>query len=128
MSFFNNDPHNQNNPYGGGYGAGMGGRAIPMQSSVAVDVNPILRWVYAWMTLGMIVTFAAGFVISQVSALRDILIENPSVLIIAAVAQIGLVLVLSLGLRRMAPGLAATLFMVYSATMGITIGLVLLAY
>jgi hypothetical protein len=96
-----------------------------MQSGAAVDVNPILRWVYAWMTLGMILTFGTGFFISTFG---QGLVENPVVVIVALVAQIGLVLALSFGLRRMSPGLAAALFLIYSGTMGITIGLVFLLY
>ncbi len=102
-----------------------GDRAIPMQQSVVTDINPILRWVYAWMTLGVIVSFAVGMMISSVESVAAAVIGSP-LLFVVLIGQVVLVLALSFGIRRMSPGLAAGMFLVYSATIGVTIAIVFL--
>lgn len=107
------------------------GRAIPLDSSQArpvVEVNPILRWVYAWMTLGMLATFGVGIFINAIPGLQAIVLGNPFLILIAFVVQIGLVMGLSWGIRRMSPGMAAGLFLVYSGSMGILMALIFVAY
>ena len=104
----------------------LGDRAIPSSLSYT-EVRPLLRWVYAWMCLGLFVTASvAVFTTSNASMLA--LATNPAALGIAIVAELALVIALSWGLSRMSPSTAAVLFMVYAGLNGFTLSLVLLYF
>ncbi len=97
-----------------------------LPSIPGVAIQPLLRQVYMWMTLAMLVTTASALVISSVAL--ELLVSNPAIIIVAIVAQLGLVLALSWGLQRMSVTLAQILFFVYAASVGVTLSLILLAY
>ncbi|MCY3718316.1 MAG: Bax inhibitor-1/YccA family protein [Anaerolineaceae bacterium] len=97
---------------------------LPSVPSVAIQ--PLLRQVYMWMTLAMLVTTASALVISSVAL--ELLVTNPAIIIVAIVAQLGLVLALSWGMQRMSVTLAQILFFVYAASVGVTLSLILLVY
>jgi len=90
----------------------------------AVEVQPLLRQVYMWMTLAMLVTTGSALVISSLGPEA----LSPPLVLGAVIAQLALVMALSWGLQRMSVGLAQVLFFVYAATVGVTISLVLLVY
>lgn len=92
-----------------------------------VEIQPLMRQVYMWMTLGLLVTTAVGIVIAAVEPLQQLAL-NPVVLIVAIIAQLGLVLGLSFGIRRFSAQVATVMFFLYAGTMGLTLSLVLLAY
>ena len=97
-----------------------------LPSLPGVAIQPLLRQVYMWMTLAMLVTTASALVISSVAL--ELLVSNPAIIIVAIVAQLGLVLALSWGLQRMSVTLAQVLFFVYAASVGVTLSLIILAY
>jgi len=97
-----------------------------LPSLPGVAIQPLLRQVYMWMTLAMLVTTASALVISSVAL--ELLVTNPAIIIVAIVAQLGLVLALSWGLQRMSVTLAQILFFVYAASVGVTLSLIILAY
>ncbi len=99
---------------------------IPL-SEPRVELRPLLKNVYMWMTLGLLLTTAVALVTSTVEPLRSLAL-NPIVLIVAIVAQLGLVLGLSFGLRRFSAQTATIMFLLYAGTMGFTLSLVLLAF
>ena len=97
-----------------------------LPSVPGVAIQPLLRQVYMWMTLAMLVTTASALVIGTVAL--ELLVTNPAIIIVAVVAQLGLVLALSWGMQRMSVTLAQLLFFVYAASVGVTLSLILLAY
>lgn len=97
-----------------------------LPSVPGVAIQPLLRQVYMWMTLAMLVTTASALVISTVAL--ELLVTNPAIIIVAVVAQLGLVLALSWGMQRMSVTLAQVLFFVYAASVGVTLSLILLVY
>ncbi len=97
-----------------------------LPSVPGVAIQPLLRQVYMWMTLAMLVTTASALVISTVAL--ELLVTNPAIMIVAVVAQLGLVLALSWGMQRMSVTLAQVLFFVYAASVGVTLSLILLVY
>ncbi|MGQ9889850.1 MAG: Bax inhibitor-1/YccA family protein [Aggregatilineales bacterium] len=99
---------------------------IPL-SEPRVELRPLLKNVYMWMMLGLLLTTAVALVTSAVEPLRNLAL-NPIVLIVAVVAQLGLVLGLSFGLRRFSAQTATIMFLLYAGTMGFTLSLVLLAF
>jgi hypothetical protein len=92
-----------------------------------VEVRPLLRQVYMWMTLAMLTTAASALVITQVVTIET-LVQSPGLIIGAVVAQLALVLGLSFGIRRFSATVATVVFFVYAATVGVTIALVLAFY
>ncbi len=91
-----------------------------------VGLQPLLRQVYTWMTLAMLVTTGSAVIISSVGA--ELLARNPALVMGAVILQFILVMALSWGMPRMSVGLAQLLFFVYAASVGVTISLILLVY
>ena len=92
-----------------------------------VRITSFLSKVYGWMFLGLLVTAGTAFVVAS-SPLIETLIVNRALIWILVFGQLGLVLWLSVRVEKMSPITAATLFMVYSASVGITTSIILLMY
>jgi FtsH-binding integral membrane protein len=91
-----------------------------------IDLQSIMRQVYIWMGLGMLLT--AGVAYFTVSTALINLAANPVILLVAIVAEFGLVLGISFGFSRLSSGVAAVLFFAYAALNGFTLSMVLLAF
>lgn len=103
-----------------------------MRNQPAVSVSyetarPLIKWTYAWMLIGLLVTSAVAWFTASSPALVEIR-ATPGIAIGIFVVQILLVVVLSWAINRISPSLAAILFMVYAATVGFSLSLVLLAF
>jgi len=92
-----------------------------------IDLQSIMRQVYTWMVLGMLVTAGVAYVISTNPSLIN-LAANPIILLVAILAEFGVVLVISRGLSRLSSSTAMLLFILYAALNGFTLSLVLLAF
>jgi len=90
-----------------------------------VEVRPLLRNVYLWMTLGLIIT--AGFAFG-VAAYAPHLLYNPLLVWGSFIAMLILVLVLSTAIWRLSFGVAALIFLVYSAVTGFVLSGIVLYY
>jgi FtsH-binding integral membrane protein len=87
-----------------------------------------LSKVFGWMFAGLLVTgLVAGAIGSSDQLLTDIT-ENPVIMIVVIVAQLGLVITISAAINRLSPALALTLFFVYAATVGVTFALIFELY
>jgi FtsH-binding integral membrane protein len=91
-----------------------------------INIQPIMRQVYTWMGLGTLIT--AGMAYFTVSTPLINLAANPIILLVAILAELGLVIGISWGLSRLSSGMALSLFFVYAALNGFTLSIVLLAY
>src|SRR5512132_1870999 len=97
------------------------------QAEVAVPQD-FVRRVFAWMFGGLLVTAASAAAIGASDSLLTDITENPILLIVLFGAQIGLVVWLSAGISRMSPGLAAAVFLGYSALNGVVFAFVFELY
>ena len=97
----------------------------PMEG--AVDLQSIMRQVYTWMVLGLLVTTVVAY-LTATSAILINLAANPIILLVAILAEFGLVLGISAGLNRLSSGVATMLFILYAALNGFTLSFVLLAF
>ena len=102
-------------------------------SFVAADVRDVrvtafLSKVYGWMFLGLLLTAGTAVVVASSPALIETLILNRGLFWIMVLAQLGLVLYLSVRVEKMAPATAAILFLVYSALVGVTSSMIFLIY
>ena len=89
--------------------------------------DAVLRRVYVWMTVGLLVTaITAAFV--SVSPLYQILTGQPLIFFGLMIAELGLVIGLSWGINRISPGMAILLFLVYAALNGLTFSVLFVVY
>src|SRR5690349_10397712 len=95
---------------------------------LAAKVTAFLGRVYAWMFLGLLVTATTAFVVASSAPLIEALILNRLVFFGLIFGQLGLVIYLSARVAKMSPTTAGVLFLVYSATVGITTSVILLVY
>jgi uncharacterized protein len=91
-------------------------------------VRAFIRTVYAWMFGGLLLTaFSSLWVVSSTS-MQQLIFGHPFMIIGLIVAEFGLVLAISAGLRRFSAATAASMFLVYSLLNGLTLSVVFLAY
>jgi len=91
-------------------------------------VASFLRSVYGWMCVGLLVTAGvAVFIASQEQLVRAI-VATRFLFLVLVLAQLGLVFWISARVATLRPSTAATLFLVYAATNGITFSVILLAF
>ena len=95
---------------------------------LAARITSFLGKVYGWMFLGLLVTATTAFILLSSAPLMEFIVLNRGVLWLVFIGQLGLVIFLSARVNKMAPATAAALFLLYSATVGITMSLVFLAY
>jgi FtsH-binding integral membrane protein len=95
---------------------------------LAARISAFLGRVYAWMFLGLAVTAGVALAVASSESLIEALIFNRLVLWMLILGQLGLVIYLSARVNKMAPATAGALFLVYSASVGITTSVIFLAY
>lgn len=91
-------------------------------------VTAFLAKVYGWMFLGLLITAGTALVVASSPFLIETFILNRVLFWILILGQLGLVFFLSMRVDKIAPASAAALFMLYSATVGITTSVILLVY
>jgi len=90
-----------------------------------VEVRPLLRSVYLWMTLGLLITAVVAFAIADYAPhLLQNIVLGWGILI----AQIILVIALAAAVWRLSFGAAALIFVVYAALTGFSLSGIVLYY
>ncbi len=105
--------------------------AIPsaVVDSAAVErVGSFLRAVYGWMCAGLGITAVTAWAIAASPAVVGAIATNRLLFWALVIAQLGLVVVLSARVQRLAPATAALLFALYAALTGVTFAFVLLLF
>ena len=92
-----------------------------------VDIQSLMRQVYTWMVLGMLTTAVVAYATVSTPLLISLAV-NPIILLIAVIAEFGVVIAISWGLSRLSSGVATMLFIVYAALNGFTLSMLLLAF
>lgn len=91
-------------------------------------VTAFLSKVYGWMFLGLLITAGTALFVASSPVLIETFILNRILFWILVLAQLGLVLFLSVRVDHMAPATAAGLFLLYSALTGVTSSVIFLVY
>jgi FtsH-binding integral membrane protein len=91
-------------------------------------ITAFLRTVYGWMCVGLAVTATISFFVASSPDIVMAIARNRLLFWGIIFAQFGLVITMSARVHKLAPGLAAALFLGYSALTGVTMAFVLLAY
>jgi uncharacterized protein len=99
-------------------------------TGISVDerVTTFLRAVYGWMCAGLAITAGTAWFVAGSPGLINVIFANRAVFWILALAQLGLVVVLSARVDKLSASAASGLFIAYSALTGVTMSFVLLAY
>ncbi len=104
-------------------------RPWPVSADTSAErVTAFLRVVYGWMFAGLGVTAAVAWIVAGSPTLVRAIVTNRPLFWVLAIAQLGLVFVLSARVSRLSPNTAALLFLGYSALTGVTMAFVLLLY
>ena len=101
-----------------------GSLSYPLEGGI--DLQSIMRQVYIWMGLGMLLTAFVAYITVSTSLIN--LAANPVILVIAIIAEFGLVIAINFAFQKISSGVAATLFFAYAALNGFTLSIVLLAF
>ncbi|MAS36587.1 MAG: hypothetical protein CL610_21460 [Anaerolineaceae bacterium] len=103
-------------------------RTLPqVAAEPRVEIRPLLRQVYMWMTLGLLLTTGVSIAVYNIPALLQLAL-NPAIFIAAIIGELVLVFALSLGIRRMSAGVATAGFFAYAGLNGFTLSLIFMGY
>jgi uncharacterized protein len=103
-------------------------RSFAQGYPVAERVNAFLRGVYGWMCAGLGITALTAWIVAGSPSIVHAVAANRLLFWALVIAQLGIVLVLSGRVQRLAAGTASLLFVAYSMLTGVTISFVLLAF
>ncbi len=95
-------------------------KAKPLEG---LQLNAVMRNVYGWMTMGLLVTTAVALGISNMG-----LVPSQGVLWLAIILQFGIVLGLSFAINRISATAAGMLFFLYAAVTGFTFSIIFLVF
>jgi FtsH-binding integral membrane protein len=102
--------------------------AIPQASPLPrVEIRPLLRNVYLWMVLGLLVTAGSAYLTVTTPSIRNLLL-SPWVAWGIFIVQLILVIILAAAVQRMSPGVATLIFLAYAALTGFSLSLLVLYY
>ena len=91
-------------------------------------ITSFLKAVYGWMFVGLLVTAGVALFVASQPALVQTIATMRFLFLALVIAQLGLVYWISARAGSLSPSMSAALFLVYSATNGITFSLILLAF
>lgn len=91
-------------------------------------VRELMRDVYVWMTGGLALTGAVAWVVANSPALLQLIFGNQLIFWGLLIAEVVLVLVLSVRIEKMRFTTAALMFVLYSALNGLTLSSIFLLY
>lgn len=102
--------------------------ALVGSSESTERVAAFLRAAYGWMCIGLVITALTASLIAASPALVVGIARNPILFWGLFIAQLGIVVLLSARVDKLAASTASLLFVAYSALTGVTISFVLLVY
>jgi len=102
--------------------------AQPGEVAVARPDSGFLQRVFAWMFLGLCITGGVAALIGSNEALLTDITESPGIVIGVVIGQLVLVIALIAAINRIPVGLATGLFLLYSATVGVTFAFIFELY
>ena len=94
----------------------------------AMDFPALMRKVYVWMTLALVITGMTAYGVSTSPAILQAIMTNQVLFWGLMIAEIGLVLWISAGINKLSLTTATLLFILYSVINGVTMSFIFLAY
>jgi uncharacterized protein len=112
----------------GPYGFRPAGSTLGYESNVdSVTQSRFFNAVYAWMSAGLAITAVVAWAVTNSPVFRPLATSMP-LMIVAMIAEIGLVMVISGAINRINAGAATALFMLYAALNGLTLSILFWRY
>mgnify|MGYP003301923848 CR=1 FL=1 len=102
-----------------------------LHSGVSVSnevLSTLLRKVYAWMSLSLLLTGFTAYAVFKNSAILNFLQTNPSALFVLMIAQLGLAILFTARLFKMSLNVGGALFAFYSLLTGVMFSSIFLLY
>lgn len=88
----------------------------------------VMTRVYAWMTVALLITAGAAVFVANSPAMLQLIYGNSATLLVLIIAELALVLGLSMGINKLSPTVAAAMFVIYSLVNGVTLSSIFFAY
>ncbi len=92
------------------------------------ETNILLRQVYQWMMIGLLVSGLTAFMVAHSATLIHMIFGNPYMIWVLFFIEIGLVIAISAGIEKMDISTARVLFVLFSFIDGLTFGSIFLIY
>jgi len=93
----------------------------------AREVNVMYR-IYAWMCAALVITAAVAYYVSMTPSVFLFIHKNPVSLIVLFIAQLALVVAISGFINKLNVASAIGLFLLYAATVGLTLSVIFMVY
>lgn len=103
-------------------------RSVSQEQIRVETLNIFMRKVYQWMGGGLLITALTAYYTVSSTYLMNIIFNNPMILMLLIVGELGLVLGISAGISRLSAQAASLMFIVYSGLNGLTLSAVLNVY
>jgi len=101
---------------------------VSVRSPLAEQASAFLSAVYGWMCAGLAITAATAWWVAASPSIMSTILGNRAVFWLLALAQLGIVFVLSARVQQLTAATAAMLFIVYSALTGVSLSFMLLTF
>jgi FtsH-binding integral membrane protein len=102
--------------------------AAPSQAAINSAFTDAMGRVYLWMTGGLLLTTVVAVVVAMNLGIHQAIFSNSLTFFVLIGAQLGLVLIISFAINKLAPTTALGLFFLYSGLTGLTLSTIFLAY
>lgn len=102
--------------------------SYPAERSRSSALTACLINVYWWMTFALLVSGIAAWAVGTSPELSRKLMTSPGLCLVLFLVEIGLVLWISAGIRKMSASTATALFIAYSLVNGVTLSFIFIAY
>lgn len=99
-----------------------------MSDQTSDVVRSFVLKVYGWMCFALLLTGATALWAANSESFKGMLMESPGAMWILIIAEFGLVIWLSAGIKKMQSGTATLLFLAYSILNGLTLSTIFWAY
>ncbi len=90
-------------------------------------MDKLLPKTFLWMFIGLIVTFATGFIVSMNGSMLEAVFDSP-LFYVLIILELGLVIFFSSRVQKMSPTTAKICFLLYSFVSGLTFSSVFVAF
>jgi FtsH-binding integral membrane protein len=98
------------------------------QGALSAAFPALMRKVYVWMTLALVITGICAYGVATSPALMQMVYGNKAAIWVLFIAEIGLVFYTTARINRLSLSTATTLFIIYSALNGVTMSAIFVAY
>lgn len=104
------------------------GMTTEVGARTSSGVAAFLTGVYYWMTFALGISALCAWAVGTTPALNRLVFQNPGLLLVLIVAELGLVIAVSGFINKMAASTATALFALYAALNGVTLGYIFIVY